>query len=446
MTLIYFVIEILAGFIDIYVLCKVAEIFLVPKDGRTNVIWVLPYFVGVIKTILDWERVPGIWSSICLILYFVSQFCYLIITYKGKILIKGIITLALGFFEALAEVIVMSVGISLLGLKIQKIQDHGLENVICLLVAKGICIFFQWIIRRIRQVKWSLAPEVLKSLFFLMTVNMSFVMVVYVLYRNITSVTKEVLFLIIGGTILLVAILNIVVFYSMMCATEKNYQASLQFQYMKAQEQQNQNMETVTQNLRQLRHDMNNHLGVLYGLCDTKQYDTLQQYISGIMKETKEANDIIVVPNQPIFSIILNNKRTMAEEKGIRFMYAIQREVSSSAVETDNELPLSEMEQCSLLGNILDNAIEACEKNPQVTERWIHLILEKKEKGWWIICKNAYFEKPVFEGEQLVTQKTDARNHGIGTKTMRSIIKKYNGTLEYQVTEEEFQVKIFLQS
>lgn len=446
MTSVYFIIEILAGFIDIYILWKVGELFFDKKEGKTYVYWMLMYFIGVIKTVLDYKQVPGIWSSIFLVLYFAGQVFYLVMAYEGAVLTKGMVALAVCFLETLAEVIIVIVGIPLLDLKIQKLQEHGLENIICLLVAKGICIFFLWMIKRIRQANWKLMPDVLKSLGSLMAVNMLFVMVIYVLYRNIIIVTKEILFLVTGSMLFFIAILNVVVFYSMMRASEKNYQASLQLQYMQAQEQQNQNMETVVQNLRQLRHDMNNHMGVLYGLCDTKQYDTLRQYLQGIMQKTKEANDIIVVPNQPVLSIILNNKYTLAEEKGILFTYAIQRETNGTAEKTGEVLLLSEMEQCSLFGNILDNAIEACEKIPKAAERWIHLTLGKKENGWQVVCKNAYLEKPVFQGNELITKKEDARNHGIGTRTMRSIIKKYNGTLEYQVTEEAFQIKIFLQA
>lgn len=446
MTSVYFIIEILAGFIDIYILWKVGELFFDKKEGKTYVYWMLMYFIGVIKTVLDYKQVPGIWSSIFLVLYFASQVFYLVMAYEGAVLTKGMVALAVCFLETLAEVIIVIVGIPLLDLEIQKLQEHGLANIICLLMAKGICIFFLWIIKRIRQVNWNLAPDVLKPLSFLMTVNMLFIIVIYVLYRNISIVTKEILFQVTGSMLFLIAILNIVVLYSMMRASEKNYQASLQLQYMQEQERQNQNMETVVQNLRQLRHDMNNHMGVLYGLCDTKQYDTLRQYLQGIMQETKEANDIIVVPNQQVLSIILNNKRTLAEEKGISLTYTSKRDAVDPTVKTAGVLPLSEMEQCSLFGNILDNAIEACEKIAEATERWIHLTLMEKEDRWQIVCKNAYLEKPVFEGDKLITQKEDAKNHGIGTRTMRSIIKKYNGTLEYRVTEEEFQIVICLQS
>lgn len=446
MTSVYFVIEILISFIDIYILWKVGELFFDKKEGKTYIYCVVPYFICVIKTVLDYKQITGIWSGIFLFLYFAGQFIYLVMAFEGAVLTKGIVTSAVCFLELLSEVIIMIVGIPLFDLKIQKLQEHGLENIICLLVAKGICIFFLWITKRIRQANWKLMPDVLKSLGFLMAVNMLFVMVIYVLYRNITVVTKEILFLVTGSMLFFIAILNVVVFYNMMSVSEKNYQAFLQIQYMQAQEQQNQNMETVVQNLRQLRHDMNNHMGVLYGLCDTKQYDALRQYLQGIMQMTKEADDIIVVANQPVLSIVLNNKYTLAKEKGIRFTYATQRDTDNTAGKTGDVLLLSEMEQCSLFGNILDNAIEACEKIPEAAQRWIHLTLGKKENGWLIVCKNSYLEKPIFQGNELITKKEDARNHGIGTRTMRSIIKKYNGALEYQVTEEVFQIKIFLQA
>ena len=109
----------------------------------------------------------------------------------------------------------------------------------------------------------------------------------YLLYRNMGNVTKEALFVFMGGVLFLIVGLNIVVFYSMLRASEKNYQVSLQIQYMHAQKQQNTNMEALVQNLRQ-QHDMNNHMGILYGLCDTKQYDVLQQYLKELMQRRQK--------------------------------------------------------------------------------------------------------------------------------------------------------------
>ena len=74
------------------------------------------------------------------------------------------------------------------------------------------------------------------------------------------------------------------------------------------------------------------------------------------MQKTKEANDVIVVPNQPVLSIILNNKRALAEEKGILLTYSTQREEIGVIREQMEKLPLNEMEQCSLFGNILDKS------------------------------------------------------------------------------------------
>ena len=274
-------------------------------------------------------------------------------------------------------------------------------------------------------------------------INGVMVIAVYVLYNNVTFITKDTLFVMMSLVLFCMTALNIVVFYTMSKVAQKNHETTLEFQYMQAQEQQNKNMETVTQNLRQLRHDMNNHIGMLYGLCDTKQYDLMHKYLQQMLESTSQANDIIVVQNNQALSVVLNNKRALAEKYNIPFTYGIKKSETSEKLKA---MPLSELETCSLFGNVLDNAIEACKEMPNMADASIKLLINEQENGWQILCKNTYNQKPVFEGGELVSQKSDAKNHGIGTKAMKSIIKKYKGSLKYEVTDEEFGVKIFIAS
>ena len=160
-----------------------------------------------------------------------------------------------------------------------------------------------------------------------------------------------------------------------------------------------------------------------------------------MMESTSQANDIIVVQNNQALSVVLNNKKALAQQYQIPFDFAMRKREAAKDVK---EMPFSEMEVCSLFGNILDNAIEACREIPHKEQSGIKLQISELEDGWQILCRNRYMEKPVFEGDSLITHKSDTQNHGIGTKAMKSIIKKHKGKLEYEVTEEEFSVKIFM--
>lgn len=443
---VYFFIETLLGFIDIYLLCVFSGCFFERKDNKKNIILVVLYFVSTFKTFVDFEHISGIWSILALILYILLEFVYLQLIYQDSVLQKGLFIAGFTFLGAFSELILLWLGIFVFDFSIVKVQEHGIENIGILLLGKGILVLLLLCMVGVKKkVSVKMQGDNAKAVFFMTGIDMLIIMLTYLLYRNMGNVTKEALFVFMGGVLFLIVGLNIVVFYNMLRTSEKNYQVSLQLQYMHAQKQQNTNMEALVQNLRQLRHDMNNHMGILYGLCDTKQYDVLQQYLKELIQETKEINEVIVVPNQPVLSIILNNKRALAQKKGINLTYAAQTEDIGFAGNEVQELPLTELEQCSLFGNILDNAIEACEKIAISGERLIHLTLGEKENGWHIMCKNSYFEKPICKGNYLITQKSDAKNHGIGTRTMRGIIEKYNGKLEYRITEETFIVDIYIQ-
>jgi sensor histidine kinase regulating citrate/malate metabolism len=165
----------------------------------------------------------------------------------------------------------------------------------------------------------------------------------------------------------------------------------------------------------------------------------LENYLNDILKETKQANEVIVIPDNPISAIILNNKKKLADEQNTKFELQIKRLSPNGSF---GELPLTETEQCSLLGNILDNALEACSKIENITQRWITLLICRNSDEWQIDCQNSYAQKPILSCGQLVTTKKDSENHGIGTKAMQSIIKKHNGTCSYDVTDDKFEVCI----
>lgn len=443
MEYVYKVMELVIIIVIVYLCCLGANIFLKKKKSQKKSLFfvIISTISAMFKTLIDWQQIEGPWSFFGMAIHVIMLYFYFIYAYKGKRLEKGIYIAVIVLIQMIVETVVISLQILGFNVSIERLQEHGIENIIGLLASTVIYGMILIVAKKIKISQWKVHSEILKLVGIMVGINGAVALLAYILYRNVSSLTKESLFLIMTCTLFCMTILNIVVFRAMWKISEKSYQTSLELQYMQAQEQQNKNMETVTQNLRQLRHDMNNHIGMLYGLCDTKQYDALHNYLQQMMESTKQANEIIVVQDNPALSIILNNKRTLAEEYNISFTYGLRKKQDSQLPKT---LPLTELELCSLFGNILDNAIEACCKQQKNIERRINLMIQEQENGWQICCKNTYGEKPVFERNEPVTQKPDARNHGIGTKAMRSIIKKYQGKLEYQITEEVFEVIIFV--
>ena len=445
MDYLYSILTFILNLTTFYITFVGADYFFERKKNKNTFLLFFGMIIGIValRSFLSSDIFNKNLRNIITLFPFVIIFLYLIVGHTGKIVGKVLYTLLVISLTGVIENICMSIIMLVANLEIQEMKQSPTIGLVATAISIIIYTIILLAIRKLKLSKWKINTDILKLLGIIAGINGVMVIAVYVLYNNVTFITKDTLFVMMSLVLFCMTALNIVVFYTMSKVAQKNHETTLEFQYMQAQEEQNKNMETVTQNLRQLRHDMNNHIGMLYGLCDTKQYDLMHKYLQQMLESTSQANDIIVVQNNQALSVVLNNKRALAEKYSIPFTYGIKKSETSEKLKA---MPLSELETCSLFGNILDNAIEACKEMPNMADAGIKLLINEQENGWQILCKNTYNQKPVFEGGELVSQKSDAKNHGIGTKAMKSIIKKYKGSLKYEVTDEEFGVKIFIAS
>lgn len=130
---------------------------------------------------------------------------------------------------------------------------------------------------------------------------------------------------------------------------------------------------------------------------------------------------------------VLNYELSLAREKGI-------------AVETDisvpNELDVNATVLCGILGNAIDNAIDAC---CRVDEKYrkIRLWMKVERHNLFLEVKNSYDGVVDFRNGILVTRK-DGRGHGIGIRVMEEMIHRVNGTLETMWDAFEFTLQIVI--
>ena len=107
------------------------------------------------------------------------------------------------------------------------------------------------------------------------------------------------------------------------------------------------------------------------------------------------------------------------------------------------DLHLSEYDLCTLFSNLFSNAKEACEKLVHIKPS-IRMDVEESKQGCLIVIQNPIEWKIHMKDSQLVTSKSDKENHGLGTKNILRVVKKYNGTIEFLVTDGLFRVEIQL--
>jgi len=107
------------------------------------------------------------------------------------------------------------------------------------------------------------------------------------------------------------------------------------------------------------------------------------------------------------------------------------------------EIALADKELCILLGNLLDNAIEACEKLEE-KKRMVKIEVRKHHSMFMLIVENsceahAQVRKGIFR-----TTKKDDRMHGYGIHNVRKTVKNRGGQFQYGSRGENFYVKILI--
>lgn len=106
-------------------------------------------------------------------------------------------------------------------------------------------------------------------------------------------------------------------------------------------------------------------------------------------------------------------------------------------------LPIASLDISIILGNLLQNAVEALKKCEGNKRLYVLFSMEKGTLRLRII--NTYNGNPIMSnGKRLQTSKTMEMDHGFGLQYVKESINKYNGEMEYKIKDDEFEVNAFI--
>ncbi|WP_228370453.1 sensor histidine kinase [Gottschalkia acidurici] len=179
--------------------------------------------------------------------------------------------------------------------------------------------------------------------------------------------------------------------------------------------------------MKQVYHDMNNHIQNIKYLKNSS--GDVDKYINNIEDQVKENRNIYNTGNV-LLDIILYEKSKICRENNIDFNVGID----FSKCEFIEMIDIS-----SIFSNLIDNAIEACDKIcDNKVEKYIN-IKSTFIKGYYVIrCENSKINKIIIKNNRIFTSKKDKFFHGIGIDSIKSSIKKYNGELKIKDSEYKF--------
>ena len=186
------------------------------------------------------------------------------------------------------------------------------------------------------------------------------------------------------------------------------------------------NMEMINQK----SHDLKHQLQALFQLSDADRKQQIQETMQAI-----GIYDAVVKTGNEALDTLLTEKSVYCANRSIRL---------SCMVNTENLKRISLVDLYTLLGNALDNAIESVERIENADQKIISLSIIDRGNMLYLQLEN-YFDGSLQMRDGLPkTRKADAQNHGYGVKSIRSIVRKYGGSMMIRTEGQIFYLEIII--
>ena len=204
-------------------------------------------------------------------------------------------------------------------------------------------------------------------------------------------------------------------------------------------------MERIYSDMRGVKHDLKNTVSVIRQLSNNREDNAeLQTYISE-MNQCLEKLEIRFNTGNTVADTLLNMK-----------YYEAVRNVPNINIYADDlifsqELKIHSYDIGIILGNALDNAIEACKKlkiNEPNADTFIRLRSVQKGNFLILTIENSFYGKLVTnsQNELPATDKADKKSHGIGLANIKSTAEKYQGTMDFKVKDRVFILSVMMKN
>ena len=244
---------------------------------------------------------------------------------------------------------------------------------------------------------------------------------------------NHIMILLAGG--LMFVLIGIFLMYEMFTREEaRNIELSSQLQRLSLESHFFRELEAVQSDIRTWRHEYKNNLIALRAWIDSGQTNKALEYLDNLNVESTLEGAMLHTGNT-VLDAVVSSKLLLARSRGIDV--SIQAVYPKTSIIEDNDL-------CAIAGNLLDNAIEACERMEETEQpRFITLSMFVKGKNLALSILNSYDGEIKREGTRFVTVKKE-RFHGIGIRYVDTLVNKYQGHVLREYKEGVFKTHIML--
>lgn len=427
MIALFWSIELITSFMDSVVGCCFSMMFIKNKeDSLKEKIIVYSLFSSAFIIIFNKINLFSFLNGVIgIIVLYVLQ-CIL---YKQKYTLLTLLTIAFAVIDSAIDFIVAQMGAIALNLDVDYILNtQCVERCICGLISKlilCICIYSAYKYHKhifdIPQ-KYTLIICLISIIF--MAINY------YIIDTNSKTNNSEIR--VFSVVFFLISITLILVILNLILKLAENYQQKQDIALLELQNDMLINSERNTEHAFNLwRSSIHDYKHKIIAIKHWLDEDNIKQVKQFIEKENESLTQKVfyIKTGNDVVDAIINTKQRLAEEKGIIF---------SVSITMPSPCRISDIDIVCILGNLIDNAIEACAAQ---NKKYIDIVAKKIKNKLMIKVINSYQNDLPAE---MITTKKEKTFHGIGLKNVKNIVDKYGGTFEIIKEKDEVIAEIMV--
>lgn len=403
------------------------------KDKRTgkkaNLAYIL--FVAVLFLELSFVNFMVPFEGIGIIISILIIYIYSLLNLKGTfmqkmfwsifvmLLIMGITTVVLSIEECI-------IGKGYLDLVIQK----DLYRFVGVVVIQIVLFYLtRFMIKRTKKdrtysLKWN-EWFVLLIIPVISIFTMSFVSLIIINIEEQLSPMQHIFSILSILGILMTNSLVYVLYVNMQKDHAKQLEYSILQQAFKSQEKSVEETKILYQSVRSIRHDLKQHFQVALTMLHSGKINEAVDYMEKYNDTVLDGISNKVFCDNDVVNYIINSKSKICSDRHIKIYIYIA-----------NEIPeFSDLDLCVLLGNALDNAIEGVSGDGN---NEIYLELRNVDNFFMISVKNTIINSVLEYNPNLISTKNEKELHGLGILSMKEVVQKYNGSIEFYESDNKF--------
>ncbi|MCH5203890.1 MAG: GHKL domain-containing protein [Oscillospiraceae bacterium] len=418
--------NIFSTFVESLILIRLCNKFLGFKSNKWSFVKSFVFFLIIFSTslfiglILEYRLLLfGIFSAA---LFLLLCFVYCALFLKGKVYEKLLIS---------ASPIFILYPVKLLTAIVFRSSDYPFAVIDFATALFSVLIYFficELIIRKRRRKDYSLSPFQwgIQTACFLITFLIAGLILIYAFEGSGNPLPILWIFL-------LIAILNVLL-YIMMKRMQRSSVIKEEYRLsqinLAAQEKFAVETRERYSEMRTLRHDMKHYFTAAAELLSDGKYDEAKDYIERVLDEKIIPSAVGVSTGSAIVDAVINNRIAVCAQNGIEMKCVID------SVFGGNDIDIS-----ILLSNLLDNAINGCDRqNPK-----LELVMGTKKSLTYVIVKNSIERSVLAENPELKTDDADKSSHGFGIGSVRRIAEKHGGSVEFKEEDNLFIAEVWLE-